>query len=262
MPFISFIIATYNCKSQVQIFKETVKSLQLLDVEFLVADGGSMDGTVEELSLIKGIDIVVSAPDNGIYDAWNRALSFAKGRYISFIGIDDVPQEKFIVECSSLLSSMKDPIGIIYGDAIIQFNLKSRLVRTPEKPRLFYGSSPVFDIAHQGMLHSALLFRDGGFNDCFKLAGDFHFLLKMREQILSMGIKKVNCIQSIINSDGISMSPRGHLVYLKEYSYIENELSLKVGYSKFRLVLISLFSNYPKSYHFLRRLSWKMRDCY
>ena len=164
MTFSSFIVATYNCKNRVPILLQTVKSLQNLDVEFLVSDGGSNDGTLEELEKINGINIVCSKQDKGIYDAWNRALNYAKGNYISFIGVDDIPNSEFIRHAELLVSESANP-AIVYGNSIMLHNSKMRLVESPLKPKLFYDEHPVFDIPHQGLLHAANLFVDNRFNE-------------------------------------------------------------------------------------------------
>lgn len=259
MILISYIVATYNCRPSVAVLNNTVESLKGLNVEFLIADGGSDDGTLEELHKIPGINIVCSEPDKGIYDAWNKALVCARGKYISFIGIDDIPTKEFITKCESLLLNEKETIGIIYGDAMLQYGNKYRLVHTPVTPKLFYDSCPIFDLTHQGLLHAAVLFNDGSFDPGFKLAADLYFLLNKREKILELGIKKVNCIQAIINADGISMSAKGHFIYLKEYKIIESRLNMKLGYSKFRLSMIGMLSYFPVVYNGLRLLSWKIR---
>lgn len=259
MTFISFVVATYNCKSRVPILLQTVRSLQHLDVEFLVSDGGSNDGTLEELQKIDGINIVCSKPDKGIYDAWNRALSFAKGKYISFIGVDDIPNPEFIRQAELLVSETSNP-AIVYGNSVMLHNSKMRMAESPVEPKLFYDLHPVFDIPHQGLLHAANLFVDARFNDHYKLAGDIDFLLSKRKEILEQGVKKISCIQAHINADGVSMSAKGHLIYYKEYKLIENLRNIKLGYSKIRLILIGLLSYIPGSYDFFRCISWKIRD--
>lgn len=63
-----------------------------LRVEYLLVDGASTDGTVAylETQLREGrITRYVSEPDNGLYDAMNKAISLAKGRVIVFINADD-----------------------------------------------------------------------------------------------------------------------------------------------------------------------------
>ena len=259
MTFISFIIATYNCKSRVPILLQTVKSLQHLDIEFLVSDGGSNDGTFEELEKIDGINIICSKPDKGIYDAWNRALGYAKGNYISFIGVDDIPNSEFIKNAELVISENANP-AIIYGNSMMLHNSKMRMVESPLEPKLFYNDHPVFDIPHQGLLHSANLFVDARFNEHYKLAGDIDFLLSKRKEIVQQGIKKISCIQAHINADGVSMSAKGHIIYYYEYKRIEKIRNIKLGYSKTRFILIGILSYVPAVYNFFRFISWNLSN--
>ena len=96
--YITYIVATYNCIKEVDVLINTVSSLSDLPVEFIVSDGGSSDGTFEKLKEVPNLIVACSSADKGIYDAWNRAISFAKGKYIGFIGVDDIPQREFIQE--------------------------------------------------------------------------------------------------------------------------------------------------------------------
>lgn len=88
---VSIITVTYNAASTLEACIESVLALKGEDVEFVVIDGGSKDGTVEILERYgMAIDVVVSEPDKGIYDAMNKGLDRASGNYVLFLGADDV----------------------------------------------------------------------------------------------------------------------------------------------------------------------------
>ena len=60
------------------------------DVEILIVDGGSTDSTMEIVkSYGVSIDYSISEKDQGIYDAWNKALKVAQGEWVMFLGADD-----------------------------------------------------------------------------------------------------------------------------------------------------------------------------
>jgi glycosyltransferase involved in cell wall biosynthesis len=65
-----------------------------VDLEYIVVDGGSRDGTVELLQVLAaqpgGIDRWVSEPDGGLYDAMNKGLAWATGDFVGFLNSDDV----------------------------------------------------------------------------------------------------------------------------------------------------------------------------
>jgi glycosyltransferase involved in cell wall biosynthesis len=60
------------------------------NIEHIVLDGGSSDGTVDVLRKYDDrIALWKSEPDRGIYDAWNKGLALARGEWICFLGADD-----------------------------------------------------------------------------------------------------------------------------------------------------------------------------
>ncbi|MEI8121978.1 MAG: glycosyltransferase family 2 protein [bacterium] len=83
-------------------------------VEYIVIDGGSTDGTVE---LIKQhantINLWVSEPDRGLYDAMNKGVRLAKGKWILFLGCDD----ELALNLSVVLPLLQDEHALYYGDS-------------------------------------------------------------------------------------------------------------------------------------------------
>ena len=87
---ISVVTATYNCAGQLPDLLQSLQKQTDRNFEWIVADGGSSDGTLELLGSIADMDIVISSqPDFGIYDALNRALKRASGDYYIVAGADD-----------------------------------------------------------------------------------------------------------------------------------------------------------------------------
>jgi len=88
---ISVITVTFNAASTLESCIESVLRLKREDVEFVVIDGGSKDGTLGILERYhNAIDVLVSEPDKGIYDAMNKGLERASGDYVLFLGADDL----------------------------------------------------------------------------------------------------------------------------------------------------------------------------
>jgi glycosyltransferase involved in cell wall biosynthesis len=87
---LSVITATYNAEKYLPDLIKSLREQTCKDFEWVVADGASTDRTLELLSEIKDLNLVVSSqPDFGIYDALNRAIKLASGRYYVVIGADD-----------------------------------------------------------------------------------------------------------------------------------------------------------------------------
>ncbi|WP_286778603.1 MULTISPECIES: glycosyltransferase family 2 protein [Sphingobacterium] len=94
---ISIVIATYNAGEVLGRCLGSIVRQLSKDVELIIIDGGSQDKTLDVINSFRGsISYVVSEPDKGIYDAWNKGIHVAKGEWIMFIGADDVLLDKAI----------------------------------------------------------------------------------------------------------------------------------------------------------------------
>lgn len=89
-PLVTVLTVVYNAADQIG---ETIRSVRPFigtDVEYVVIDGGSRDGTTDVLRAeADGITILVSEPDQGIYDAMNKGLNLARGRFILHLNVGD-----------------------------------------------------------------------------------------------------------------------------------------------------------------------------
>ncbi|MEI6360472.1 MAG: glycosyltransferase, partial [Synechococcus sp. ELA619] len=93
-PTLSILVATWNCAAQLAEFLASLAEQTYVDWELLLLDNASSDGTAElvqrhQQTFPEHRILWSSQPDLGIYDAWNRGLGLAAGRYLSFIGADD-----------------------------------------------------------------------------------------------------------------------------------------------------------------------------
>lgn len=116
MPKISVITISFNSFSTIE---QTIKSVigqSYHDIEFIVLDGGSTDGTVDILNRYRDkIDILRIEPDGGIYDAMNKGISLSSGEWICFMNSNDFFYNEKVVE--DIFNKDTDA-GIIYGYCI------------------------------------------------------------------------------------------------------------------------------------------------
>lgn len=90
LPKISIITVAYNAAATIRQTIESVLNQSYAPLEYLIIDGGSTDGTLEIIrAYADRIDVVVSEPDRGIYDAMNKGLARAGGDYVYFLNADD-----------------------------------------------------------------------------------------------------------------------------------------------------------------------------
>lgn len=87
---ISVITVVYNGAAELKATIESVLKQKRNDIEYIIVDGGSTDGTCDLLqSFDNQLDYWVSEPDAGIYDAMNKAIDFAYGQFIYHLNIGD-----------------------------------------------------------------------------------------------------------------------------------------------------------------------------
>lgn len=88
---ISIITICYNRADTIKDCIESVLSQQYHNIEYIIVDGGSTDGTVEIIEKYRDkLDAFVSEPDNGMYDALNKGISMATGNVIGILHSDDI----------------------------------------------------------------------------------------------------------------------------------------------------------------------------
>jgi glycosyltransferase involved in cell wall biosynthesis len=114
-PLVSVVCVTYNAGKTLPRLIKSVRDYKTGAVEFVLIDGASTDDTIDILSANDDvIDFWISEPDNGIYDAMNKSMNYVKGKWVIFLGADDLLLEGF----SEMLPLLKDPDTIYYGDLL------------------------------------------------------------------------------------------------------------------------------------------------
>jgi glycosyltransferase involved in cell wall biosynthesis len=95
---VSIITAAFNDVEYIGDCIGSVMSQDYHDIEYIVVDGGSTDGTIDAIKKYEnGIDVWVSEPDNGVYDALNKGIRRATGDIIGFLHADDVYADNSVI---------------------------------------------------------------------------------------------------------------------------------------------------------------------
>jgi len=90
-PLVSIVTVAYNVAKGLERTILSVDAQSYENVEFIIIDGGSTDGTLDVIRKHKAkIDCWVSEPDDGIYDAMNKGVRLAKGKWLNFMNAGDV----------------------------------------------------------------------------------------------------------------------------------------------------------------------------
>ena len=119
MRAFTIITANYNSGDKLLQTFDSVAG-QDLDVEYIVVDGASTDGSREIAQSLKPngkmFIRVISEPDKGIYEAMNKGVRLAAGRYLYFLGAGDTLLPGVLEEVQRRLPSHDH--GFLYGDVI------------------------------------------------------------------------------------------------------------------------------------------------
>jgi len=118
-PKVSIVTPSYN---QARFIEETIRSVLLQgypDLEYIIIDGGSADGTVDIIRKYeKWLTYWVSEPDRGQSDAINKGWRLAQGDVLAFLNSDDIYMPGAVRTAAAFLSQNPDT-GMIYGECNI-----------------------------------------------------------------------------------------------------------------------------------------------
>jgi glycosyltransferase involved in cell wall biosynthesis len=135
---ISLITVAFNAESTISRCIQSVISQTFKNVEYIIVDGGSTDKTIQIIEQYKDhINIFLSEPDDGIYDAMNKGIKLANGHIIGMLNADD-----FFTDTNTL-SAVADAFAqqntsIIYGD-LDYINAKGKVIREWRSGNYFPG---------------------------------------------------------------------------------------------------------------------------
>jgi len=175
---------------------ESIVRLNNPEIEHIIIDGGSTDGTLGILSSYSHLKWI-SEPDTGVYDAMNKGISMAEGEWIYILGSDDRIHDSNVIQ--DLLPHFNDPeISMLYGNVLTVPSLKIY-------DGIFSaGKIAVKNICQQAVFYRRSLFsRVGLFQTECRQLGDWAFHIK----VFGTETKTIRFVDRIIadyNEEGVS----------------------------------------------------------
>ena len=192
----SIITAVYNARDTLADALESILAQEYPDVELVVIDGASSDGTLDVLEEYRDhIDILISKPDQGIYDALNKGIQHATGDVIGFLHADDLYADSSVLtKVAAVFAS--DHVDAVYGD--LEYVRKSE----PDKIVRYWksGAYSATKLKHGWMpphptfyVRRSVYEQYGGFDSSFRIAADYDCMLRFlaKGQIRCRYIPKV-----------------------------------------------------------------------
>lgn len=183
-PLVTVVTVVFNGAGTLEHAIKSVISQDYDNIEYIVVDGGSSDGTLEIINRYSdSIDYWVSARDSGIYDAMNKGIGLASGEVIGFINADDFYSSPAVV--GHVAEVFKDAnVDACYGDlCYVRQDDVSALVRYWRSSDFMPGSfkrgwcppHPTF------FVRRGIYERLGNFDLGFKLAADVELMMRFLE---------------------------------------------------------------------------------
>ena len=177
-PKVSIILTTYNSLKNLEQTYSSITTQDYNNIEIVVVDGGSTDGTIERLKeyekIIKYNIHWISEPDNGIYDAMNKGLKIATGDLLLFFN-DIFSSGSVIRMLVSAVNKNKNCIGA-HGDLLYCQNGKIKRQWKMGNGNIEEGWMP----AHPTLLlHREIFNVYGGFKTDYKCAADYEFMVRI-----------------------------------------------------------------------------------
>jgi len=125
---ISVITVCFNSSKTIEKTFQSIQNQIYNDIEYIVVDGNSKDGTVKIIESYKEIiSKYISEKDKGLYDAMNKGIALATGDIIGILNSDDIFSDVFVLENIAKFHQEND-IAASIGN-ITQFNESGRTVR-------------------------------------------------------------------------------------------------------------------------------------
>uniref|UniRef100_UPI0040476911 glycosyltransferase family 2 protein n=1 Tax=Algoriphagus sp. TaxID=1872435 RepID=UPI0040476911 len=241
LPKISIITSVFNAVDTIEDCILSVLKLNYNNIEFIIIDGGSTDGTLLLINnYLNKIDYFISENDFGIYDAWNKGILISTGQWILFLGADDKLKVDAI---SNLTAPIINPLIKFNGDYISgrsEIIHNTFLLRISGDKWNWSTFRKYMSTAQCAALHNRNLYNEIGFYDVsFKIAGDYELLLRKKDKLKTFFIDKV-----VVEFRTGGVSNRNSRVLLESFKAIRKNNSLNIWLAVLNLVKSYLIKIY------------------
>lgn len=196
---ISVVTVCYNAVESIEETILSVLNQTYHNIEYIVIDGSSTDGTVEIIKKYADrLAYWVSEPDKGIYDAMNKGIAAATGDYINFMNAGDkFYANNSIVDVVDIIST--DDKKIYYGDTWYKTEYKNFIYDTVDYSDLTYR----MPFCHQSVFIETNLHKKHLFDISYRSSGDYELFWRLYHN--GVTFRYIPVIVSIFDAtDGIS----------------------------------------------------------
>ena len=233
-PLLSIITVTKNCSSTLAKTLSSIEPIKNRQIEYIIIDGASTDGTVSLIKNVDFVDIFLSEIDSGIYSAMNKGINLASGKYTLFInGDDQVLSDGLKVVLSILEFGSAD---VYFAKTIIlRFDGTEDILAFNLWKLLFFNSAP-----HPSAFVQTDILKKFRFSEDLKIAADYDLFLRLflaRKKFERINVESAthsrggasgNSILSAFEVNEIRKRHLGPFFYILEFSIKINRYVNKV----------------------------------
>ena len=219
---------TFNAGRAFSTTADSVLSQIYSEVEHIVVDGASTDGTLDlarryaqrNEESASGHEVVVrSEPDKGIYDAMQKGLNMATGDYVCFLNAGDwLPSADTLLTIADKIDLDCRP-GVLYGDTDIvddegRFLFHRRL--SPPERLTWRSFRQGMVVCHQAFYARTDIAQAVDYDQSFRLSADVDWCIRVMKKCEEKGLELKNLHSTVVNYLREGQSTRHHRASLKE----------------------------------------------
>lgn len=200
MHKISVVTVCYNAAA---VIEETILSVlnQIYsNVEYIIIDGGSTDGTVDIIKKYANrIAYWISEPDKGIYDAMNKGIGVATGDFLNFMNAGDTFFSSNVIQ-EVFSKPIPNDYNVIYGKTKVSYAWGTYII-TPPKIHVLLKK---MCLCHQSLFVRTSTCKKNNFDISYRIIADYIFLRHLYQQFPLSFLYYPNVIACYNAIDGIS----------------------------------------------------------
>lgn len=229
-PKVTVVTVTYNLikNGREQYFRQCLESVRdqfYQNIEHIVIDGASTDGTLDILEKYRAQGWInyYSEPDNGIYDAMNKGIEKSTGKYVVFLNSDDFFHNKLAVSLSvKKLEEDGGDFSCAYTRVIYE---EEPVAVIPPRPETFIFDMPA---CHQSIfVKRSVLIEERGFDSSsYKIYADYDLVVRLLLKGKKISVVKENIVSFRWGASGREVDVSRNELQLLRKRYFKDLVSL------------------------------------
>ncbi|MBR1735272.1 MAG: glycosyltransferase [Alphaproteobacteria bacterium] len=259
-PKVTVVTVVYNLikTGREQYFRQCLESVHeqfYSNVEHIVVDGASVDDTLDLLEEYHKKEWITyySEPDNGIYEAMNKGIRKATGKYIVFLNSDDYFCTKSAISLSiEALEREKTAFSCAYAYYLAN---EKPIARINVQPEVFFLCMP---FSHQTMFtRRDILLKENCFNEKYKSAADYDLIVRLLIKGYEFSVVKdtISCFREGGFADSDFEKSKNEVRMIMKDNFSEDIGKISNGLSNYKYgVADNDYSNYVISLDTLQRI--------